>query len=350
LVIDQEYAYLLALFALSTWFIDQLPVAPYVALVGLPGSGKSTALSLLHLLCRRALLTADITSAAFYRVCDRITPTLLVDETGTAGEKRALFHLLRTGTTRGPVAFRKQESFKAFGAKAISWIELPNDAALNSRCILIPLHQTHRTDLKRPSDPEIVQAADDLQKQLLHLRLEKYKKLKLPKIQGDEKLYSRGWDLYESLALPCGGNTRICEFLLNSLRRQQESNREPLAPKQSAVLRYLFSAIHHLPVRDNGIIVGDLTKGVNSLLRIEGEPFQLSPRELGSALTSLGFTNRKRTNVGWVVYLNRKARVRIHDLISAYGVDDPTCLPKPEVQCDLCKTEEKLEPVRPSTG
>src|SRR5271156_433052 len=82
--LDEGDRFLLACFVLSTWFIEKLPVAPYVALVGLPRSGKSTALSVLSLMCRRSLLTADITSAAFYRVCDRLMPTLLIDETSTA--------------------------------------------------------------------------------------------------------------------------------------------------------------------------------------------------------------------------------------------------------------------------
>jgi hypothetical protein len=81
---------LLAFFVLSTWFIEQLPVAPYVALVGLSQSGKTMALYILSLLCRHALFTADITSTAFYRIYDRLTPTVLIDETGTAGEKRGL--------------------------------------------------------------------------------------------------------------------------------------------------------------------------------------------------------------------------------------------------------------------
>ncbi len=66
--LEEKYRFLLASFVLSTWFIEHLPVAPYVALVGLPCSGKSTVLRLLSLLCRRSLLTADITSAALYRV------------------------------------------------------------------------------------------------------------------------------------------------------------------------------------------------------------------------------------------------------------------------------------------
>jgi len=68
--VDDDDLLLVAAFVVSTWFIERLAVAPYLALVGLPRSGKTTLLQVLNLLCRRALLTADITSAAFYEVYD----------------------------------------------------------------------------------------------------------------------------------------------------------------------------------------------------------------------------------------------------------------------------------------
>jgi len=43
--IDGMSMILLVHFVLSTWVIEQLPVTPYFALVGLPGSGKSTLMS-----------------------------------------------------------------------------------------------------------------------------------------------------------------------------------------------------------------------------------------------------------------------------------------------------------------
>jgi hypothetical protein len=72
-------AILIAAFVMSTWFIESLPIAPYLALVGLPHSGKTTLLQVLNLVWRRSLLTADITSAAFYEVYRKLDPTLLVD-------------------------------------------------------------------------------------------------------------------------------------------------------------------------------------------------------------------------------------------------------------------------------
>jgi hypothetical protein len=140
--------------------------------VGPPGSGKTTALRILSLVWRRSLLTADITSAAFYDFCHRMHPTILIDETRTAGEPRALLHLLRSSSSRGFVGLRKDKAQLAYGPKVLSWVELPNDAALNSRCIVIPMHRTSRTNLKSPDDPKVLEFAERVRMRLLQFRFE----------------------------------------------------------------------------------------------------------------------------------------------------------------------------------
>src|SRR5258706_14246304 len=290
--------FLLACFVLSTWFIDCdcLPVAPYVSLVGLPASGKSTVLKILRLLCRRSLLTADISSAAFYRACDRLIPTLLIDETATAGTSRDLLHQLRIGNSREVVALRKGQSFKAYGAKAVAWNELPNDSALNSRCIMIPMCATNRTDLVRPTDPAIVAAVDDIQKQLLQYRFEKLRSVRLPNLASGGHLHGRFRDLYEALVLPIGEVTRYCQWLMHCFRLQQQSNREPLSPDHAAIVGTLYKAIHF--GRRETYKILQLTAEVNASLKEAGESRRLTPRGVGAALTSLGITTRTRTSQG----------------------------------------------------
>jgi hypothetical protein len=343
----ENYRSLLTAFVLSTWFVDRLPIAPYVALVGLPRSGKSTVLKLLSLLCRRSLLTADISSAAFYRACDRLTPTLLIDETGTAGDRKKLFHLLRTGISRDVVALRKDQSFSAFGPKVVSWTELPNDAALNSRCITIPMHETRRSDLKRPTDPDIRATAEDLQAQMLQCRLEKFRALRLPEITQEEPLYSRSKDLYEALALPIGECRNACQNLLDYFtRHHQVCGREPLYPPHAAVLEFLYCEIHEwFQPRGAPLHVREITHEVNEFLKNEGEHFRLNPRQVGAALTALGFLSRKRTRTGWTLLLDRQDKARIHDLINFYGRDHYRRLIPREgiLNCEFCANSEDPE-------
>jgi hypothetical protein len=135
-------------------------------------------------------------------------PTLFVDETATAGQQKTLFHLLRSGTARDVVALRENRSYRTFGAKVVAWSELPNDEALNSRCIMIPMHETSRTDLLRPENPQIISSATSVAAKLFRYRLARRRMLNIPSIPGVNGLRSRVRDLYESLALSIGGKTR----------------------------------------------------------------------------------------------------------------------------------------------
>lgn len=310
---------LLSCFILSTWLLEKLPVAPYMAFVGLPRSGKTTTLRLLDSLCRRSLLTSDVTSASFYATCNLITPTLLIDETATAGDQRALFHLLRTGSTPGSVAVRKNKAFNAYGPKVVCWTELPNDAALNSRCIIIPLQESERANLLRVTDPKIQALADDARQMLQQYRLENFNRLSLARVPGDECLNSRTRDLYEALALPIG-DAKIREFLAVQFQLQQNFNREPLSAVQAAVLQTLDWYIHTYGT-DATCGNSNLTEAVNLKLRYDREVFHASPHQVGHVLTSFGLTERKRTNAGWVLLLSRDTRARIHTLLRRYAVE-----------------------------
>lgn len=148
-----------------------MPVQPYL---GMPRSGKTTLLRLLELLCRHSVLVGDISPAALYEIYRETTPTLLIDETSTACDQRKLFHLLRGGSTAGSVALRRNSSFTCFGPKVLAWTELSTDRALITRCVILPMHETDRTDLIRIVDSRIQSAAEDLQQQFLQLRMEKF--------------------------------------------------------------------------------------------------------------------------------------------------------------------------------
>src|SRR5260370_9991523 len=117
--VDEKDLHVLADFVLSTWFVDRLDVAPYLSVVGLPQSGKTTLLKVLSLVCRRSLLIADISSASFYEACARFMPTMLIDETGSIRSNRTLRHMLRSGTTRDVLAVRNDRVFHCYGPKVI---------------------------------------------------------------------------------------------------------------------------------------------------------------------------------------------------------------------------------------
>ncbi|MFZ0737235.1 MAG: hypothetical protein WAM96_09100 [Candidatus Acidiferrales bacterium] len=346
--LDEDSLSLLAFFALSTWFVDRLPIAPYLALVGRAGSGKTTALRALNLLCRRSLLTSDITSAALYKACQNLAPTLLIDETATAGDTRILFHLLRSGSTPDFVALRRVETFRCFGPKVVSWTELPDDIALNTRCVIVPMRESHRNDLLRPNDPQIVQAADNLQKSLLQFRLEMHSKLGAPPVPERKRWYARNRDLFQALALPVSMDSELLAALASAFEGQELLTREGLSSRQSTVFDLLAVCVHWAPTPRATIPIKVLAQWTNSVLSAIGEKFQMSEREVGAVLLSLGVGNRKRTNAGWVVLIDQKLSEYVHDFAASHGVDIAAFRPKSAERCELCDrlasegTEEKV--------
>jgi hypothetical protein len=347
--IKDEYLAPLVHFVLSTWIADRLPVAPYLSIVGLPQSGKTTLLRVLSLVCRRPLLTAEITSAAFYEACSQLNPTLLIDESGTSGDNRALRQLLRMGTTRDVLVMRKTRIYHVYGPKVICWREAPDDPALNSRCIEIQMVESDKTSLYGVNDPSVKELAAQLQGQLLQFRFENYRKISTPVISGIERLKPRSREMLVSLAAPCAGDMEICQPLIEFFKQREIFNHEPLPPPENAVLTALFSQIHQEAYAGH-VLIKNLTTKVNEILGTSGERFRLSPRKVGAVLATLGVGWKKRTNIGWEIILDRPEQVTVHKLVKSHGLDlnldrflrvdlrdCPLCVgdsPRPELQSD----------------
>jgi hypothetical protein len=318
--VDKCFCALMTAFAISTWLHEKLPVAPYLALVGPPGSGKTTAMRILNLLCYRALLTSDISSSAFYDISHRVHPTILLDETLTAGRPRELIHLLKASSTPDSVSLRKDKARLAYGPKVFSWLELPDDPALNSRCITVPMQRTSRTDLKSPNDAYIIECAKKLRMGLLLFRFERFRNVPVPKIPADVQLSARPLDLYRALALPFDQDEGMCSVLGHLIAEQNKFQARLLSPPQVSAIRVLYAFIHQFP-NVSGLALKGLTAAVNTDLASRGESAGLVERKLGDILTSLSFTNRTRSNTGYGLNLGRPERTQIHATAREYGVE-----------------------------
>lgn len=191
---------------IATWFTDQLPVAPYLAVVGVPQTGKTRLLQVLELICRRGLLAADISSAALLEACDLVRATLLIDEASSIRNANELRRILRIGNAPSGMALRKNRAWNLFSPKVISWRELPDDPALTGRCVIVPMREVNDPRLLPPEHPEIVAAAEELQEKLLYYRLANFGELSVPVLEGSEKLNPRARDVYRAMAAPCGAH------------------------------------------------------------------------------------------------------------------------------------------------
>jgi hypothetical protein len=340
--VDFNSLFLIIAHVFCTWFPEKLPFAPYLAFVGPPSSGKTTALRILSLLCRRGLATSDITSAAFYDVCHRLQPTILIDETATAGNQRTLLHLLRSSSSRGFVALRKGQAQLAYGPKVLSWVELPSDAAFNSRCIIIPMHRTTRADLKGPDDPKILQLASRLRRCLLQFRFEHYHTLSPAKIPAGRQLCARTLDLYRALSLALAADDEACAGLACLIADQRRFQSPLLTPPQASAVRVLYASIHDSPTT-GGFRLSELKTAMSRDLASHGEQSGLRERKVGDILTSLGLTNRSRVNPGNdVLWVSRADCERIHQMDVDYEVEDISS--KPIENCEICAKKDRGVP------
>jgi len=332
--LDANSLTMMTAFVISTWLQENAPIAPYLALVGPPGSGKTTAMRVLNSICYRGILTADISASAFYDLCDRIRPTLLLDETLTAGRPRELIHLLKVSSTPDAVSLRKGSARLAYGPKVFAWLELPNDAALNSRCLILPMHRTSRTDLKNPSDRQILGSAKAARKHLLYFRLEQFKNSVVPELPSEVSLSARPLDLYQAIAFPFVSDQHMCLKLARLVARQRQHQTEILSPPQTSLLRVLYVCIHQR-AKMFVIPIKHLTAAVNNDLAQLGEGHRLNERKIGAILTSLSLTNRSRTNEGYVLWLSHSDRERIHASVRDYLIEEIRGYPVKK--CALCR-------------
>jgi hypothetical protein len=333
----EESLRLIAAYVLSTWLIEKLSIAPYLSLVGPAGSGKTTALRILSLLCRRSLTTADISSAAFYDLSENVTTTLLIDEAATLANRRQIFHMMRAGSTPGFVTLRNNQSYRSFGARAFAWAELPDDAALNSRCLIIPMKCSSGRNLRSPSDPWVLKLAAQAQKRLLYFRLSKYATMRLHAIAGEDQLQARSRDLLRCLAAPFQGEPGITRLLLVGMLNQQRL-RDMLSPQQSATICALFETIHELESGDRvwSALFSRVRDSVNFHLKERGEACIKSGKQMGGVLTSLGLTDRQPTNQGTALILSRDTREQVHELQRMHRVETQTTQEKMD-SCPHCK-------------
>ncbi len=323
--IPNPYSLVTAAIVLNSWFADRLRPPVYLLLTGLPQSGKTTLLEMLQLLCRRPLLVSDISSAAAFDACSRFGCTLLIDENDWRADQnsRALRKQLRAGTSKGLLAKHLRKTQHAYGTKILSGVELPDDAALMSRCIHLPMDETDRTDLRKPWDPQIMKAADAVRGQLLQFRLERYASVSPRIIPGAEKLRPRSRDLLSTLIAPLEGVEVVEQFLLAFFTATHDpSTRDLLSPAQSAVVAALFELVH-LPAKVGFVQVGVVAGLANQILDAMGERFKLNPRGTSSILASMGFTQRDRSNRGSLMPLDKETVAKIHRLKRRHNVHWP---------------------------
>lgn len=356
LEIGEAESKLVAYFALSTWLNDLHTVAPYLWIVGPHSGGKTTLLRALGAICRRPVLVGDITPASIYSLCTSLRPTLLLDEFEPSSDARSrdLQRLLRTGTTQGQKVFRGAKSYDVFGPKAIASRQVPPDAALLSRALVV----TMKPSIKGvPAlDPVVLDdAADRLQPKLLAFRLKNYHRAKAPEL-ASVSLTPRLRDIARALTLPLLGD-HACELEVVELLlpHDAEAKLARRGEPEWAVAATLFSVCH----RSRGTLtMGELAVEVHYTLINAGETYELVPRKVGDIVRALGIQTGSLGNQGRGLRLTQEVVKLIHEVAQGLGLARSDIL-LPETAdagyggppCDLCgrlglMVDDKGHPLR----
>lgn len=150
LVIDVHAALAIVLWALATYFVKDIRIAPLLAFISATKRcGKTTALGLLKSLVCRPFATSGTTAAAIYRLPKR-KPTMLIDEIDTFLRSKELVGVVNSGHTRDAASITRVEkgktvSFDTFFMKAFFGIGLLPET-LADRSIVIPLERKAEED------------------------------------------------------------------------------------------------------------------------------------------------------------------------------------------------------------
>ncbi|WP_186103827.1 DUF3631 domain-containing protein [Burkholderia gladioli] len=150
LIIDVHAALTIVLWALATYFVKDIRIAPLLAFISATKRcGKTTALGLLKSLVCRPFATSGTTAAAIYRLPKR-KPTMLIDEIDTFLRSKELVGVVNSGHTRDAASITRVEkgktvSFDTFFMKAFFGIGLLPET-LADRSIVIPLERKAEED------------------------------------------------------------------------------------------------------------------------------------------------------------------------------------------------------------
>ena len=158
IILSDDQANMVALWAAMTWFVDAITIAPLL-IISAPGKscGKSQLLTLLSRIGYRPLSTDNASPSAIFRSVEMWRPTLFIDEADTFfKDNRELHGLVNSGYARNGYVLRSEEvggAFKVkryatYSAKAIAGVALEKhlpDTTM-SRGVVVNLRKKLKTE------------------------------------------------------------------------------------------------------------------------------------------------------------------------------------------------------------
>ena len=174
--------------------------------------GKSTLIDFVAELVFNPLIASDVSPAALYRIVEKFTPTLLLDEFDNKEQVRELTQLLNAGYDNNRSALRYNmdkdcaERFRTFCPKVIASIKRITDTT-ESRCLPIDLHR-----VPADSEDKLVELCDlepetfqTIKRKILAWVEDDLPKIKACRPERPKWLHTRDWDMWRPLLRYCHG-------------------------------------------------------------------------------------------------------------------------------------------------
>jgi len=322
---DRELLVLLASVVLCSWFPDCFEAVPYVWIVGPLGSAKTKLLRLLSCMCRRALVVGDVRAGSLYSLTDSYSPTLLVDEMDLDDRNSAdMLRLLRTGTVAGFPAVRNGKLFSTYGLKIVASRDVPRDAALLSRCVIVSMLPAGNGT--RPLDEVAMrQVAQKFQPEMLMFRFANHSRVKnfrLP-LSAQKDFAPRMKQVALALVAPIQGHPESESIVISALRERDRAGKIECALEPEWLTEeILFRLIHEGPI--HSILVGGIAASINKKLEFRGEGFRISARKIGSVLKSLGLRTEWLGSLGRGLLFTPRMNREIHIVARHLGISRRT--------------------------
>ncbi len=312
-------AELLTAFVFSTWFSDVLDVVPCLWVVAPDATDRRVLLRLLSYVCRRALLLAGCTPSTLAAIPSELKPTLLFD----AVRERSIACVLAITTRRGFYVARSGRALEnsfAVGVVAGGW----PDTDIPLLKIAVPpgsaRHLTGNVDA-------LENASAELQADLLRYRVGQYQRVR--EANPEPPPFTNEMQLLAYSLTACVDDAALRETIIAALQAEDQQVRAERATELHAIgVEALLAACHQ---REISISVGELAELGNGLLMGKDEEPRFTARGFGEVMRSLGLTNLRRTNKGWILTIDAAARARIHRLGQNYGVESA-----PQPDCPEC--------------
>lgn len=181
--VNPTFRKLCVLYVLTSWLYDKCPALPILNLRGPSETGKSRLGEVMRHLCYRGMRASGVMSlSSLFRNAERWQGTLYVNEADmkASTEEAQIVKLLNERYERGGIVWRmdsetlKPEVFRVFGPTILVTRKGFFDDALESRCIVVPMIQTERTDIPLNLPPEFYDQAQHLRNRLLWFRFRNY--------------------------------------------------------------------------------------------------------------------------------------------------------------------------------